>query len=138
MKLSTEQIETIKSYASVEELIKDVPDVDSKILKALYNQYNSNDLSEEELENVNGGTCFSSGVKNPNTGETKKYAIVSPLNLCPLNGMAIWRENTVCGSCSSAFTVSGTWYCDRRWKGHNTPKLFDPGSNQEGLGFIDD
>lgn len=138
MKLTTEQIEQIKSFSSVEELIKEVPDIDPEILKSLYNQYNSTDLSEEELENVTGGTCFSSGVKDPETGVVKKYAIVSPLNSCPLNALST-NYSTLCTSCPKHFIVGATWYCRDRWEGHNTAYLgFHPDAGPNCLYFIDD
>ena len=71
------------------------------------------ELSEEEQENVAGGTCYSEGVRDPRSGDIRAYAIVTPLNTCPNNGVYCWE-------CPVHFIVGGTWYCNQRWKGHDT------------------
>ena len=78
-------------------------------------------VSDEELENVTGGTCFSSGVTDPKTGENRKYAIVSPLNKCPLTKFCELPFSSTCNGCDSHFIDGSTWYCRDRWEGHNTP-----------------
>ena len=83
------------------------------------------ELSEEEQENVAGGTCYSEGVTDHVFKKYRQYAIVSPLNTCPYNG-------NFCATCGDHFVVEGTWYCNQRWKGHDT---LNPGS---GTVWIDD
>ena len=73
-------------------------------------------VSDEELENVTGGTCYSSGVKDPLTGRNRKYAIVSPANICPIN------YGGVCWKCAEFFIINGTWYCRLRWKENDPAK----------------
>ena len=99
---------------------------------------NNPDLSDEELENVTGGTCFSSGVTDPETGETNEYAIVSPLNSCPLNSLTE-GQNLKCKDCKCYFRIGPTWYCAIRWKGHNTAYCgFHPDLGPAYICFIDD
>ena len=74
-------------------------------------------VSDEELENVAGGTCYSSGVKDPLTGRNRKYAIVSPANSCPIN----YYPGT-CYSCGANFIIKATWYCRLRWKENDPAK----------------
>ena len=74
-------------------------------------------VSDEELENVTGGTCYSSGVKDPLTGQNRKYAIVSPANICPIN----YYPGT-CNGCGEYFVIKLTWYCRRRWKENDPAK----------------
>ena len=68
-------------------------------------------VSGEELENVTGGTCYSKGkgVADPEWGEQRRYAIVSPLNICPI------FEHLLCTSCAHSFRIGATWYCRNRY-----------------------
>ena len=96
-------------------------------------------MEDDELENVAGGTCYSSGVTDPESGITREYVIVTVGNACPLNGMTDWITNNWCGPCGSSFGIGATLYCNRRWRGHNTPRVFhDRGVKGESVGFDDD
>ena len=74
-------------------------------------------VSDEELENVTGGTCYSSGVEDPLRGNFRKFAIASPLNSCPIN-----YYPGVCAQCGEYFIINGTWYCRLRWKENDPAK----------------
>lgn len=73
-------------------------------------------VSNEELDNVTGGTCYSKGkgVVDPYHGEQRRYAIVSPLNVCNIK---YWerRVDGFCMKCNESFRKGATWYCSRRW-----------------------
>ena len=132
-----EFLEKAKKCNSKEELLGlaklDNVELSEDEIKALLASSETNrELSDEELENVNGGTCFSSGVTNPKNGIYREYAIVSPLNSCPLNSLTKYRD-TVCANCDDHFIDGATWYCSRRWKGHN--KAIDENGV---LSFVDD
>lgn len=154
MKLTTEQIEHIKSLNSVEELINEMPNVDPNTLKTIYNQYkngnNSGELGDEELENVAGGTCYSGGVTCPadagnleSRGKSRPYVIVTAGNSCPLNGATARHLpgkglGKTCGSCPDHFTISPTMYCSVRWEGHDTVWVKRDGWRSLQFGFKDD
>ena len=86
------------------------------------------ELSEEEQENVAGGTCYSGGVTDHVCKINRQYAIVSPLNTCPY-------YERFCYDCGNYFVVEGTWYCNQRWKGHDT---LNNGRSDEISAWIDD
>ena len=69
-------------------------------------------VSNEELDNVTGGTCYSKGkgVVDPVFHEQRRYAIVSPLNTCPFPG-----NGARCYECQGSFRKGGYWYCNQRW-----------------------
>ena len=80
-------------------------------------------VSDEELDNVVGGTCYSKGkgVVDPYFHEQRRYAIVSPINFCPL---FVFKGN-VCLDCDNSFRIGGTWYCSYRWweNGHEVSRI---------------
>lgn len=128
-----------KSPVEIKELLKSYNiEVSDSAANECYELVNSiNIVGEEELENVTGGTCYSSGVANPETGAVKEYVIVTAFNPCPLNGMTDWHADRTCGQCGSKFAVGPTMYCSMRWRGHNTPKVLHE-YGREGLAFVDD
>lgn len=79
---------------------------------------NIEELVDEELEEVSGGTTYSSGVvctaPGENYGIKRQYVIVTALNTCPSG------NGDICGACSASFGKGLTLYCCNRWKGHDT------------------
>ena len=125
----------------VEILKKDNIEVSLEAAKECVDYLKSIDIvSDEELENVTGGTCYSEGVADPETGTVRQYVIVTAGNPCPLNGITDWIASRTCGSCHSCFAIGPTMYCSRRWKGHNTPKVTKGlyGPDIESVSFVDD
>ena len=69
-------------------------------------------VSDNELDNVVGGTCYSKGkgVVDHVFNEQRRYAIVSPLNTCPFP-----EVHLRCMGCDCSFRKGGYWYCNQRW-----------------------
>ena len=67
-----------------------------------------NVMTDDELENVAGGTCYSDDVTDPKSGITREYVIVTVDNVCPLNGMTDWITSKWCGPCDSSFGIGAT------------------------------
>ena len=114
MKLTSEQITKAKAAKSVEELMalaKENGVVLTKEGAAKYfaEFHREGELADEELDNVAGGTCYSSGVTDPKSGEWRQYAIVTGVNVCP------YIERLACMNCSKAFAIGPTMYCRVRW-----------------------
>ena len=113
MKFTKEQIEKAKAAKSVEELLALAKENGIELTEEEVTKYfamfrKEGELADEELSNVAGGTCYSSGVTDPYVNAWRQYAIVSPWNFCPYYSLA-------CTNCDEAFTVGGTWYCSARW-----------------------
>ena len=117
MKLTPEQFEKVKTAMSVEELIAlakenglELTEEEAKKFFAELNKEGA--LADEELDNVSGGSCYSSGVWGPNGYQ--KYLIVSAANCCD----RCWREGGsglfVCGNCEYSFSAGSTLYCSAR------------------------
>ena len=68
-------------------------------------------VSDDELDNVVGGTCYSKGkdVVDHYFHEQRRYAIVSPLNSCPI------IPKYMCKDCGDSFRKGGIWYCVNRY-----------------------
>ena len=114
MNFSPEQIAKAKTAKSAEELIalakaEGVALTEEEAKKYFADLHKDGELADDELSNVAGGTCYSSGVTDPDNHAWRQYAIVSPWNVCP------YHTRTTCTNCSAAFTVGGTWYCSSRW-----------------------
>ena len=127
-KTAEEIIEMLKNYnidislAAAKEAVEALIDFDNI------------EVQDQELADVAGGTCFSGGITDPQTGISKKYAIVSPWNICPTNKLTEYLPTRrLCDSCDKHFVIKGKWYCRDRWEGHNTPARKD-----NSLTFIDD
>ena len=113
MKFTAEQIAKMKAATSAEELIalakaEGIEASEDEIKAQFDAMHKEGEIADEELDNVAGGTCYSSGVKGP-LGKQRSYAIVSPLNICPYS-------KQTCINCEQSFTIDGTWYCEARWK----------------------
>lgn len=71
-------------------------------------------IEDEELDNVAGGTCYSSGAVDPRPGHDhteRPYVIVTIGNSC-----IAWEDT--CTTCKHHFVGTPSWYCSIRWKGH--------------------
>ena len=132
MQIDKEQLQKAIAAKSVEELLEmakaeglsvtgEEAEYYFKVLHAEPDDAGRTELSENELENVVGGTCYSDGVTSPQ-GVYRQYAIVSPYNVCP--HPAHKHNEAFCAVCSNHFVVGGTWYCNQRWKGHDTMRLY--------------
>ena len=113
MNFTPEQIAKAKAAKSAEELLAYAKEIGYPLTeeeaKHYFEQWHKEgELADEELDNVAGGTCYSSGVSDPFRHDWKQYAIVSPLNVCPYS-------SKVCSKCQYVFTDGGTWYCMCRW-----------------------
>ena len=137
MKLTQEQLTKAKAAKSVEELLalakENGLELTEEEAKNYFEQWHKEgELADEELNNVAGGACYSSGVWGPNGYQ--KYAVVSPLSHaeeCRQNGVIVYREDgcyrndgvegcpTFCYQCRNYFTVGATCYCGARWEGHD-------------------
>ena len=131
MTFTNEQITKAKAAKSAEELIvlakengMEMTDDEAKKYFAELNK--EGELSDEELNNVSGGACYSSGVQGPNGYH--EYAVVSPLSsakdceknwIHPSNAENKNIASNFCYQCRYYFTVDGICYCSARWKGND-------------------
>ena len=113
MNFTPEQLTKAKAAKSAEELLalakeNGIELTEEEAAKYFADLHKEGELSDDELDNVAGGTCYSSGVTDPYEHDWRQYAIVSPWNFCPYYSMT-------CMNCDEAFTVGGTWYGSARW-----------------------
>ena len=114
MEIKEELLEKAKKAKSTEELLALAEENGIELTEEEAEKYFSRnvDLAAEELENVSGGSCYSSGVWGPNGYQ--KYLIVSAANCCD----RCWREGGsglyVCGNCEYSFSAGSTLYCSFR------------------------
>ena len=117
MNFTPEQLKKAKGAKSAEELLalakeNDVELTENEAQKYFAELHKEGSLSDEELDNVSGGSCYSSGVWGPNGYQ--KYLIVSAANCCD----RCWREGGsglfVCGNCEYSFSAGSTLYCSAR------------------------
>ena len=121
MKLSDEQMAKIKDVKSPEEIVAIAKENDLDLTIEEAKKYfdtlqtKQGKVSDDELDNVVGGTCYSKGkgVVDPYWGQQRRYAIVSPLNACPLPYCS--HHTMLCMDCSRSFRKGATWYCAERW-----------------------
>ena len=117
MKLTDEQMAKIKDAKNPEDIVAIAKENDLDLTiedaKKYFDtlQTKQGKVSDDELDNVVGGTCYSKGkgVYNPYYNERRRYAIVSPLNICPIN------KSYICMNCGHMFTVGATMYCRNRY-----------------------
>ena len=115
MQISKEYIEKIKGANSVEELKKVCADekinVSDDKLKQCYDLYHSGsaELSDDELDNVSGGACYSSGVDGPNGFH--QYLITTAGNSCLGHTSDSKPFLYTCGTCKYSFGIGLTMYC---------------------------
>ena len=137
MKFTAEQIAKMKAATSAEELIalakaEGIEASEDEIKAQFDAMHKEGELADEELNNVAGGACYSTGIWGPNGYQ--KYAVVSPLigaEECRQNGVIVYREDgcyrndgvegcpAFCYQCRNYFTAGGTCYCAARWEGHD-------------------
>ena len=131
--ISKELIEKAKKCTSKEELLElakseNIELNDVNINNLLASNDTNGMLSDDELENVTGGTCYSKGVTCPqdcgyeeSRGKFRPYVIVTAPNTCD-------KSPYTCGSCGWHFSEGITMYCAARWKGHDT-LVYDSNGN---------
>ena len=134
-----EQIAIIKTAKTVDELVKLFADyeidADREYIQKVYNRYcGSNELSDEELENAAGGTCYSKGTTAPN-GVTREYVITTFHNSCPgatwyLNDEFGYYQKGTCSWCKHHFG-NVPMYCGARWVNHEALAPGFDGNNME-------
>ncbi len=123
MEFTKELIEKAKETKSVEDLAelarKNGIELTEEEAKNIFEKASCM-VSEEELDNVDGGTCYSSGTYGPYG--YKKYAIVTAGNRC--YGFRPDPSSTlqVCAQCANSFTQGATLYCAIRTKDHDPHK----------------
>ena len=131
MNFTPEQITKAKAAKSVEELLalakENGLELTEEEAKNCFEQWHKEgELADEELNNVAGGACYSSGVSGPNGYH--EYAVVSPLSsakdceknwIHPSNAENKNIASNFCYQCRYYFTVDGICYCGARWKGHD-------------------
>ena len=95
-------------------------------------QDNTTELTDEQLETVNGGTLFSSGVEDPKDHIFRQYVIVTIGNYCALGA------GEYCKRCKHCFKVGITRYCDLRWCDHsNVVTITNPDGSKDSF-IVDD
>ena len=131
MKFTPEQITKAKAANSAEELLalakeNGIELTEEEAKKYFADFHKEGELADEELANVSGGACYSSGVWGPNGYQ--KYAVVSPLSYaeeCLQNKIVCYRNDGekggpyYCYQCRNYFTAGATCYCGARWEGHD-------------------
>ena len=125
MKFTQEQLTKAKAAKSAEELFAYANEIGYKLTeeeaKNFFEQWHKEgELADEELDNVAGGTCYSSGVWGPNG--YKNYAIVTAANSCSGSDVANLSYRTIhniCANCSHSFSAGATLYCAIREEGND-------------------
>ena len=117
MELTQEIIEKAKNTETVEELIKlarkNGVELTEEEAKATFEEAHQA-LSDDELDNVEGGTCYSSGTYGPSGYQ--KYAIVTAMNHCYGYYPEKSSSSEICAECKYSFTQGATMYCAIRTK----------------------
>ena len=114
MQLSKEYIEKIRGANSVEELKKVCAEekisVSDDKLKQYFDMYHSGsaELSDDELNNVAGGACYSDGIDGPYGYH--RYLIVSAFITSSTHTDA-GNKWSSCHSCGNMFFDGPTAYC---------------------------
>lgn len=130
MKFTKELLEKAKNTKSTDEFLalakeNGIDLAENEAEKYFAKLHKEGELADEELDNVSGGACYSSGVWGPNGYQ--KYAVVSPLSFakeCLENGIRVIpcgdnEDAYFCYQCYNYFTAGGTCYCAARWEGHD-------------------
>ncbi len=117
MNFTPEQLTKAKEAKSVEELIafakeNGVELTAKEAAKYFSELHKEGEIADDELENVAGGGCYSSGVWGPNGHQ--KYLIVSALNNCDHYSSEDDSPANVCGNCKYSFSAGSTLYCSAR------------------------
>ena len=117
MNFTPEQLTKAKAAKSAEELIALAKENGIEISEEAAAKYfaelnKEGELADEELDNVAGGACYSSGVWGPNG--YKHYAIVTAANSCSGSDVANLNYQTIhniCANCRHSFSAGATMYC---------------------------
>lgn len=124
MELTQELIEKAKKTGSVEELVELARENGAELTEEEAKQTfeeTHHMLSDEELDNVDGGTCYSSGTYGPNGYQ--KYAIVTAANRCYGFDPEPSATLDLCAQCVHSFAQGATLYCAIRTKDHDPHKM---------------
>ncbi len=123
MELTQELIELAKKTKTVDELVelvrKNGGELTEEEAQETFKEVHRR-LSDEELENVDGGTCYSSGTYGPYGYQ--KYAIVTAPNSCHGFEGTDSSFMVVCAQCAHSFTQGATLYCAIRTRDHDPHK----------------
>ena len=111
MELTSKMKSVAMQAKSVEELLKLAEaygyEISKEEAEEIYAELNqARELSDEELENVAGGGCYST--------DKHGYLIVTSVNRCELFEQSGWRSGSTCSGCHHAFLDGLTIYCSRR------------------------
>ena len=132
MKITSEQLAKAKTMKSAEALLAYAGENGFALTEAeakmFFEQWHREGaLSDEELDNIAGGTCYSSGVQGPG-GRFDNYVITTPGNTCDYyeegHAMSSWSAPRTCDNCRHCFMVmnSLTSYCGRRTESNDPMK----------------
>lgn len=126
MSVTPELLQKAKASKSVEELLDIARDNNVSLSEAEAVRYfedlnRSGELADNELANVVGGTCYSSGVWGPKGYQ--KYAIVTAANRCHFY-IDNEDDNSIpaCAQCNHSFTAGATLYCEIRTEDNDPEK----------------
>ena len=111
MELTSKMKSVAMQAKSVEELLKLAEaygyEISKEEAEEIYAELNqAGELSDEELENVTGGGCYSTNKHG--------YLIVTSGNRCELFEQSGWRSESTCFGCSHAFADGFVTYCSKR------------------------
>ncbi len=125
MELTQEMIEKAKKAGSIEELMQlakenEYPLTEEDAKEFFDEMHPVEILAEDELDNVVGGTCYSSGTYGPNGYQ--KYAIVTAMNHCYGFSPVASYSSDECAQCKYSFVQGPTMYCAIRTKDHDPHK----------------
>ena len=117
MELTSKMKSVAMQAKSVEELLKLAEaygyEISKEEAEKIYAELNqARELSDEELENVAGGGCYSTN--------THGYLIVTSGNRCELFEQSSFRSGSTCLSCFYQYPDGLVTYCRRRSR-YNDP-----------------
>ena len=129
--VSKELLEKAKKCSSKEELLElakseNVEVSDDEINVLLKSTVTNRELSDDELENVTGGYCYS-GLSYAELGITPEGSqlpgyhpiIVSSDDLCPLHTSKNTDHFPECSECGHCHLIDGHYYCSMRSMEYN-------------------
>ena len=126
--VSKELLEKAKKCSTKEELLElakqENAEVSDDEINAFLATFGTNrELSDEELENVSGGTCHSGSTYydlgiDPDSSQHPMYhpVITTAANICNLHSNYTGSGFDDCISCSHHYTIGPTIYCKKRSK----------------------
>ena len=111
MELTSKMKRVAMQAKSVEELLKLAEaygyEISKEEAEEIYAELNqARELSDEELDNVTGGGCYSTKIHG--------YLIVTSGNRCELFEQSGWRSGSTCFGCSWSYSDGWVTYCGIR------------------------